>query len=146
MAASVRPSVTSRCSVKMTKRRSTHNACNSGSLKPNLSDLGPGVTQRGLQICTENSSAKWASEKPCNAKFECCTISCYMKMFGPALFVYRAISHVATLASEAAIGTDRDPHSFCRSVCMSVRQVAQLNARFGRPYCPQSHKYNHAVI
>jgi len=25
-------------------------------------------------------------------------------------------------------------------------QVAQLNARFGRPYCPQSHKYNHAVI
>jgi len=25
-------------------------------------------------------------------------------------------------------------------------QEAQLNARGGRPYCPQSHKYNHAVI
>jgi len=28
----------------------------------------------------------------------------------------------------------------------AIEQVAQLNARFGRPYCPQSHKYNHAVI
>jgi len=26
------------------------------------------------------------------------------------------------------------------------KNVAQLNARGGRPYCPQSHKYNHAVI
>jgi len=26
------------------------------------------------------------------------------------------------------------------------QQEAQLNARCGRPYCPQSHKYNHAVI
>ena len=25
------------------------------------------------------------------------------------------------------------------------KQEAQLNARGGRPYCPQSHKYNHAV-
>jgi len=25
------------------------------------------------------------------------------------------------------------------------QQEAQLNARGGRPYCPQSHKYNHAV-
>ena len=26
-----------------------------------------------------------------------------------------------------------------------IQQEAQLNARGGRPYCPQSHKYNHAV-
>jgi len=31
------------------------------------------------------------------------------------------------------------------STAPNGEQEAQLNARGGRPYCPQSHKYNHAV-
>jgi len=27
----------------------------------------------------------------------------------------------------------------------TIIQVAQLNARFGRPHCPQSHKYSHCL-
>ena len=33
----------------------------------------------------------------------------------------------------------------CTVSSVTNQQEAQLNARGGRPYCPQSYKYNHAV-
>jgi len=39
------------------------------------------------------------------------------------------------------------PEDWKSSVVLPIYkgQEAQLNARGGRPYCPQSHKYNHVV-